>query len=227
MKLYHYTTLDALKSILHSDSFNLSSFCNSNDYKEKKWKVFNDGRTVDDYKYFSTCARQTPDGKSFMGFANGMLWYFYAQNHSGVCIELDSNKLDRLEKMHSGFVNYKDGVCHVDEQDAIDYLMEKRTCWNGENEYRYVFSADSLDISNFSQYVTAIYFGANMDWNSKEPIENYIKIKEKMLEHGSSNCNYYRMWFDANDGRTNRIDFELALNIEKAVKSTYRVEKLG
>lgn len=72
--------------------------------------------------------------------------------------------------------------------------MEKRTCWEGENEYRLIYK-DIEKINNFTDAISAIYVGADVD---KKNILNAYSFE------------IYKIYPDRNDGRLNRI---LANNI--------------
>ena len=192
--MYHYTKLNNFLKIFEDDTFLLSSFDNANDSKEKVRRVFENGEQICDFKYLSACDWNGLDnGLPLLSFSNSMLWYFYAENHKGVCIEFDKLKLKDLpvKPVIEGKVQYKRGVTRIDEQSIKDYILEKRPCWIGENEYRMVFK-NVERIPNICSYISAVYFGANV-------------CVEKICCSIPEGICKYRMYYDSNDGRLNRM----------------------
>ena len=197
MKLYHFTKFDNCIKIISENKLLLSSFKNANDYKELSKKEFEGDKKILDYKYFSTCSDEDRITKlSLQSFSNAMMWYFYGDKHKGVCIEFDQNKIKSITDkiVESRGVIYKNGVTHVDNQTILEYLMEKRECWEGENEYRFIFPNNITCIDGINDCITGLYFGADLErkkWISLSFPEN-IKL--------------YTMYVDKTDGRLNRLE---------------------
>ena len=99
--------------------------------------------------------------------------------------------MDKIIKY--GYINYRGGVTHIDKQSLLSYLLEKRLCWQGENEYRFIFLNTAPDIVNINSCITSVYFGAN--------------LKDENLHscHLPANAILYKMYVDKTDGRLNRI----------------------
>lgn len=194
MKLYHYTSLEKFSNIWKGEQFNLSLFENANDSKEKLARTFESGESINDYKYISTCAGENRRGMEIQSFANNMLWHYYGDKITGVCIEFDSYKLcSAPEKpLKCGMVKYRRGVTHIDNQPILKYLMEKRPCWRGEYEYRLIYKKEVTCIKNIRSYITAIYIGLNYEEALKE------------LSSLNITCDIYKISIDGFDGRLNR-----------------------
>ena len=219
MKLFHYTTLENLLKILDSNTFILSSFNKANDYKERIEKFpFLYHKNIDEYRFLSTSFEEIDS----LGHMNGMLWYFYGDKHRGVCIELQLEQLKKLNPLKEDKIKYKDGVTHIDNQNELEYLMEKRNCWQGESEYRFLFD-DRKEIPNFSKYINAIYLGANV---------KYIKcvneeLKQLLKNNDKENCIIYEMSFDKKDGRMNKLDARVSTMVRPITEEMYDFRNLN
>lgn len=197
--LYHYTSLECFEAILRNDVFLLSSFENANDYKEKICRDFPNKEKILEYNYLSTCAGVNWDGISILSFSNSMMWYFYGNKWEGICIEFKKNRLlSETSPCKHGMITYRDGVSHIDNQNLLNFLMEKRTCWNGENEYRLIYPANKKSIFQISKYINAVYLGPNM---TEQNIHSICR------ELDDKNIQQYNTYFDKIDGRINRILF--------------------
>lgn len=192
MLLYHYTTLENFIKIIKEDAFKLSSFERANDYKEKSQRIFDAGVKIQDYKYFSTCAGERKDKMSIRSFSNSMMWYHYGDKCRGVCIEFDLDSILALQvkPLKNDWINYRDGVRHIDKQPVLEYLMEKRTCWQGENEYRLIYSHTANLLQGITSCITGIHWGIDLN----PPITTKIK--------------QYQIYVDSEDGRFNRFELK-------------------
>lgn len=198
MLLYHYTKYNSFISIITDKQFALSSFENANDYKDKyALKHFDFSKL----KYLSCCKEKNVGKISLMSWSNSMMWYHYAGNYSGVCIEFDGNKIlnDFSDKiLVNGNVIYRDGVTHIDKQicenDLKGYVLEKRRCWIGEDEYRIVFK--NLDrISDISNYINLVYVGSCISDDNFKKLVDLVNGKFQI----------HKMNTDKTDGRQNRF----------------------
>ena len=191
--LYHYTSLIKFQSIIRDNKIILSQFQNANDFKERIKGVKTVEQSTERYRYFSTCDDSNEKGFPIKSFLNAMMWYHYGDKCNGVCIEFDKNKMVNMpEKPIRGErVNYRNGVSHIDEQSLLEYLMEKRTCWCEENEYRFIFENVEF-IDNIKDYITSIYLGIN------------VKVDDvgKLI---NENIKIYKIYTDSTDGRFNRL----------------------
>lgn len=191
-RLYHYTKYSSFVDIIKTNEFLFSDFINANDYKEKAVR-HKDG--ICRYKYISFTYNQELE---LYSYTNSPMWYFYADKGTGVCICFDKSKLlKEVKVVKGGFVNYRDGVTHIDAQTIDEYLMEKRKVWKYEDEYRILVDAEHKSISNILEYITAVYVGPEV---SEEGI-NFIC---QMLPESIS---VFRIYVDKTDGRYNSMDY--------------------
>lgn len=192
--LYHYTTLDRFFRISESKEFILSSFTKANDYKEKIRINFPDNMELSNYNYLSTVYDRNEKGMIKLSFGNGMMWHFYGDKGCGVCIEFLKEELLKTNSLTQGRITYRDGVSHIDTQTILEYLMEKRTCWAGENEYRFLYQEDIKSIPDIHNYISGIYFGPGVsDDDIKKGCRYWTAI------------NKYKVYNDNYDGRYNRL----------------------
>lgn len=190
--IYHYTNLNALQKILKTNEFIFSDFAKANDYKEKSAKYKDE---ISKYKYISFTYDKELESYSY---TNAPLWYFYADKGHGACICFNKEKLLQATKtIRKGFVDYRNGVSHIDNQSIDEYLMEKRKDWLFEKEYRVIVDVDCHSIPNIIQYITAIYIGAEV---SEEEIGKFYHCIPK-------NISVFQMWIDIEDGRYQSIDY--------------------
>lgn len=199
--LYHYTKAENLISILETNQFKISLFEKSNDFKEKDSVLFKDsGRKVKDFRYLSFVNDDGP-----YGYQNDVMWYFYADKSSGVCLEVDRNilkKLIGLSIIKEGNIEYIKGITRVDklasEIDGIErFLMEKRSFWSFESEYRFLLSSDIENIPAFAECLSGIYFGPMIKDEDRQIIKNLILIKNNQTK-------LYNVSIDKYDGRLKR-----------------------
>ena len=168
-------------------------------------------RLVNDYRYMSLTADWKNDCEvRLLSFLNGMMWYHYGDKYSGVCIEIDIDKFqDKLKKdniklIKHGLIKYQDGVSHVDNQNIVEFLMEKRCCWASENEYRFLFPASITEIHIFNHCISGIYLGPKIE------TEKVFEFIDKF----NPSCEIYHMRVDKYDGRLNRYPINSAQLIE-------------
>lgn len=198
--LYHYTKAENLISILETNQFKISRFEKSNDFKEKNNVLFGD-KNVNDFRYLSFV---NDDG--LYGFKNEPMWHFYANESSGVCLEVDRAALKSLIEskiIKEGNIEYCNSITKTDilsyEPGGIEkFLMQKRTYWSFEREYRFLLSSDIEYVPTFVNCLSGIYFGPMIKHENKKKIIDLISIKNNQTK-------LYNVSIDKNDGRLIRI----------------------
>lgn len=187
MKLYHYTKYNTLvKYILPTMKLKLSSLSNTNDPTEGSPKfVYAESDPIlhnmeqdseqpkavyfseyQKYKFISLCG----DKNGIEGWRISSMWAHYAQNHRGVCIEIDTDKLILPETLNGDWIDYSGKVPppFTREQEITKYfqdnyisiLFTKSAEWEYEQEYRFVSANEEyLDITGA---ITHIYCGCRM-----------------------------------------------------------------
>ncbi len=211
MKLYHYTSLESFSKIWMSHSLLFAESKGTNDvFESQKFlsidhcKIpYNGEETeleaqghfnkmfwaeVNKYKQISLI-QDYKDGT--MGYASPMMWGHYAQKGKGVCIELESEKINFPENgcAHKAveytkevpIINLTDGVDLHTEELIRDYIrnnidtifFKKHRHWEHENEYRVISDTEvALDIKDA---IANVYLPYN-----EEDIE--FQIVEKLVE---------------------------------------------
>ena len=177
MKLYHFTSFNTFIKIWHSKKLLFQPFYNVNDRLERSKFVkipdfSNESKSqlnkldnqLASYRQISLLSDYS---ESIKGFMSSVMWGHYGDKGNGVCIELDSDKLNLLDptiKKHK--VNYsieinaptleKEDDIQIFIDTHIDYFFFQKTKeWDGENEYRLVSRIQTeLDISNA---ISAVY----------------------------------------------------------------------
>ncbi|MBE6317582.1 MAG: DUF2971 domain-containing protein [Bacteroidales bacterium] len=187
MKLYHYTKYNTLvKYILPTMKLKLSSLFNTNDPTEgrpifvygeadpnhhnieqdslaPKTMYFNEYKK---YKFVSFCGNKN----NIEGWRISSMWAHYAQNHKGVCIEIDTDKLIVPDTIKGCWIDYngKFPPPFTREQNIEQYFQDndkfilytKSPEWEYEQEYRFISSSEEyLDITGA---ITHIYCGCRM-----------------------------------------------------------------
>lgn len=182
-KLYHYTNLEAFKSIWKSQELRFSSVLDVNDLTEhdryceiKKpnqlllMPAYHDIRKS--YKQISFTLDYSVQLKGWM---SPMMWGVYGKSGNGVCIEFDFEKINIDENIISKEIIYEETlkktftlpitaqsikdirkfVCENKE----DIFFTKHISWQEEKELRLISNiTENLDVSNA---ITAVYLQKN------------------------------------------------------------------
>lgn len=98
-------------------------------------------------------------------YSNYLLWSYYAQGHSGVCIEYEVNKLP--QNVIKRCVKYRKSIPTFDrekpdKEQAIDCLTQKLTFWRNEEEIR-LLSYDSHSSDMKIGEMKSITIGSRFD----------------------------------------------------------------
>ena len=202
MKIYHYTNYCALKKILKIMCLKYGNFKNTNDPSEflryssvpysalvqvDKSLVFETFYTkVHSYKPLSFSI----DGGR-PGWQLPCMWAHYGDNHKGVCIELDLEKLS-IDKIMHAKIKYIESipVCNflmnytgkektfseiVDNyisHNMTTLFFSKEQDWESEQEYRLI-AINENSVLNIENAITGIYLGARFE-KSVRTIRSYI-----------------------------------------------------
>ncbi len=197
MKLYHYTKYNTLiECILPTMKLKLSSLLNTNDptegspkfvYGEPNPTIHNMEQEIErpkaiyfneykKYKFVSFCGNKN----NIEGWRISSMWAHYAQNHKGVCIEIDTDKLIIPDTIKGYWIDY-DGKLpppFTREQNIEQYfqnndkyiLFTKSPEWEYEQEFRFISSSeDYLDITGA---ITHIYCGCRICSQNQEHINS-------------------------------------------------------
>lgn len=214
MKLYHYTTFTNFCSIWIQQKLKFSEWTNCNDiyerdkiyklsqhsseyngkkcpierFKQFKSNVFEE---VEQYKQISFCV----DSKDCAGYASPMMWGHYARDYqrSGVCLEIDSSKINFPKGIYQKKVSYNRNLkpthiigVNAELEDAAqtfviknkkNLFFRKHWHWKYENEYRLVSKkCPALDISGA---ISNIYV-LGEDIITLQSIRDIVKDSEKV-----------------------------------------------
>lgn len=176
MNLYHYTSFDTFVKIWLSGKLRFGEVQNVNDIQEYGLPIsaptypqralilkFDELRLK--YKQISLAM----DFDDMEGCMSTLMWAYYADKSKGVCIRLDSEKIDFSDCLHSPVTYNKtqNGIkigqkisttselrkFIIDNKE--DIFFTKYANWDRENEYRIV--SDKLDYLDISEAITGIY----------------------------------------------------------------------
>jgi hypothetical protein len=179
--VYHYTKWERLLNIMDT-GFRLSVLASMNDPRESKdWILhtvsYESGVTVDrkalndavaDYKRkirvgaFCRDLRPTSDrAPSLRGYGRPRMWAQYAENHSGVCIVLDRERLNQA--IHSKYPDHAGSwvrdsevryVTSYDDPSSIAIEYREGDVQSCVNEY-------------FTRYGDSLFFTKHVDWHDE------------------------------------------------------------
>lgn len=171
-----------------------------------------------------------------------LLWAYYADSHSGFCIEYDLNKLQELNKVSAVFdVIYQKEIPRIDEktviqQNDIGEILKltsgrKSEKWKHEQEIRACIEPYGRFDYDY-RAITAIYFGLKMPENNNELGElndslphSYSKVSqnEVMKTLQGRGIKYFQMHLESNSYKIGYTE------IEDLYKSAppYKTKNLG
>lgn len=129
------------------------------------------------------------------------MWAHYGDNHKGVCIEIDLEKLCIDDNFLKRRVNYVESIpvndfrnpdyyidskadSMIDElikKNNYEILFTKESDWVVEQEFR-IITNQNIDFIGISNAITGIYFGVRNRITSKR-----IKLFEKLLSKSTEN----------------------------------------
>lgn len=190
MTLYKYKSVEHLEDVIVTKRLFASRFDKLNDPME--WAFINeDGgkdaieALVEDTrkeKYRICCLSKS--------IQYGLMWSMYADEHRGVCIELEVNNDGYLNKSELSSIDtatwyYGDVVYEscapiltIDDirQNICQVLWTKSVQWLHENEVRYVTKTDNADNPAFLPItIKKIYLGKRMDKAKAKELQEICK----------------------------------------------------
>ncbi|WP_068471925.1 DUF2971 domain-containing protein [Saccharicrinis aurantiacus] len=241
--LYHYTTTESLtKGICVTNSIRLNEIIKVNDpldYKDRLVKTkqiifgnheealaHNDRRRsfenllIERWGRNSKIASFAIDNveEGIMGYQLANLWTYYAENHQGICLKFEKEKLLNffdnnfkiLKPMHQE-VKYQNMIPHVKFEDKYsdDYLLgvidnkvslffSKLKVWDREQEYRLIcFSKNKYEFIPIDGFLEEIIFGQQTNKETELLICNKFK-----------NIKYSKMNYFAGDGKFEKMELD-------------------
>jgi len=219
MKLYHYTKYSTLIKILSNYSLKYGDFTNTNDptefyrlsgvpYSDYTIKFGSKDlfdsfyKKVNMYKPISLSI----DVEGREGWQIPIMWAHYGDNHKGICIEIDYDKLHFSECEVFCRVKYTNGIPQhfflenaKNDDNNFDQIIDeyilknrelllftKETTWKFEQEFRIIsYKGEYLNIKDA---ITGIYFGLKNSKNDKK-----VKKIEKILKDSDISLYNLRM----------------------------------
>lgn len=156
-----------------------------------------------------------------------LLWAYYADSHSGFCIEYDLNKLQELNKISTVFdIIYQKEIPVIDEkialqQSDIEEILKltsgrKSEKWVHEEEIRICIEPHGKFDYDY-RAVTAIYFGLKMPKNNNELDKHnhslpssYSKVSqnEVMKTLQGRGIKYFQMHLESNSYKIGYTEIE-------------------
>jgi len=223
-KVYHYTKLTtAIEYILPRMELRTNNLHRMNDPKENQpWSFA--GRNIDyqasypdTYSHTTHIDHQYKLGDEIKGscqilcfvkdnplngYLNEIMWAHYADNHKGVCLEIDveiflndnaENMGDhRFEEVLYGghdrlFFSWDRELTKEQNIDRFvkarykDLFLKKSTYWERENEQRLVIFGGSQKYLSIKNSLTGLYFGLQIPNSYRPSIDSLIDEKQTTL----------------------------------------------
>ena len=229
MKLYHYTTLDSFSKIWVSKAIRFSDSLKTNDlfeqrkglpafnqlYTMKKFHSILDAakafeklylKELSLYKQISFVMDYYDEAQNFIceGWQSSMMWGQYAHNQIGVCIEIDSEKLQIDKKRFEAKVDYRKDMPTLPQEERVictkkfvkEYIQKnldtiffvKHNHWSHENEYRMVKRGEREMFLSIANAITNVYV-YSVDDISAEIVNRLIPKDVKL----------YALWIEQRD----------------------------
>ncbi|MDB5748555.1 MAG: hypothetical protein JWP72_3403 [Massilia sp.] len=173
-------------------------------------------------------------------FENKLMWAHYADQHRGCVLELDKFFDNEPRGLRAGYVRYHENLepasnpldillCGETKEASMalidDVVFSKRTLWNYENEYRYLFNESFGEITTTIDMATnnrtikvknqpeVLYTDVPFSLNTIKSItfgvrantEDIDQISGMLIDKGST-ASFYQMQMQ--DGRVVRTDLE-------------------
>jgi len=226
MKIYHYTKYETFMSYISPRMvLRYSEFIKTNDYSEfSKYAILPylpENKSLIPYQEFYKKVNQfkllcfSADSKSKYGWNLPCMWAHYGERNKGVCIELESDKIELKGSIKSRNVLYNDDIPVIDfrkdtrffaeskeernlvideyiQKDDYKILFLKESDWSIEQEYRIVggISEEYLDISNA---ITGIFFGLGSHYSD----EKIISLMKNLDNANRSDINIYYLKYNS------------------------------
>lgn len=150
-------TIKKIYNYLNTKTFSLEEFINAID------KGFIEDKRVMKLNCKISCFSEIWDSI--------LMWSYYANNHSGICIEFDMSKLDRNDELTSqiyrGMSKVQYSPIRADVQylntptSGLNFLATKADVWSHEHEWRLICETE-MEYLPFD-CVSNVYIGVNYD----------------------------------------------------------------
>ena len=219
-KIYHYTKLGtAIEHILPKLSLRTSGLDKMNDPKEnqpwafggrnidyKSWypESYNNDTHIEHQKKLGLEIKASCQALCFVkdkpkkGYLNEIMWAHYAENHKGICIELDKDRfIQENTRLLSDYafesVNYgihkrvsmiasngtkREEIDRIVKVNYKELFYKKSRDWKTENEVRLLtFNSDQLFLS-IKESLTGLYLGLSFPYNYLPSIDYLIDTKQ-------------------------------------------------
>lgn len=203
--VYHYTTVDtALNYILKSNTLKVSRMTNTNDPKESKSWLFemgtNENANLDKYNMWDLSAElddliktttflicfskdQKLTGNHLndlprRGYGHSRMWAQYANNHSGVCLVFDNEKLgDAFHDSFKEFSYYAQNINYIDryigERDDSSYIVNI--------DYLEKLGLQEYALCHADTYKDRLFFEKLKDWENENEYR-WVLFGEKGMD---------------------------------------------
>lgn len=167
--LYNYMTLDRFYNLLYTKIWEFSDYKTANDYRERCSYLLKDmdGDACERLKCIRySCFSQKKDISP--------MWYFYAGNYSGVCLEINVKKMKEKFGKYVEFyyINYlpMNNFSDIEQNshyDLVEYLLIKNGNWEYKKEVRMFYTPKDNEGSFFDilPCISKIYIGRDCPLN--------------------------------------------------------------
>jgi hypothetical protein len=244
-KIYHYTTLkNALEYILPKKQLRTNSLHNMNDPKENQlWSFGGGGMGINElypdvYSLENHIDLQYKLGDEIKsscqilcfvndnpqkGILNEMMWAHYADNHRGICLEIDSEKFiqeNEEQLMEYAFepVTYgahaqlifwgnrnlgkDDNIKSFVKKEYKQLFLRKSIYWEHENEKRLLIFNALQKYLSIKESLVGVYMGLSMPYSYRPSMDNLVNETHTKIYDLVYQSNTIEAWQrDKNDFR--------------------------
>lgn len=205
--LYHYTSLESFLKIWTTKSLLFSEASRVNDILESHkslWSQVLDLSIIRQFQEKVYSYKQislTMDYDSYIkGCMSRMMWGHYGQKGEGVCIEMNSSKLN-LDNLLAGPIKYSNQPLSMPQlpsgtktiQDIENFILQNKNLffftktndWAGENEFRII--SDSQKFLDITDAIECVYVTSSQSITC-QCVEELVKDKVpvKFFHHNIS-----------------------------------------
>jgi len=136
------------------------------------------------------------------GILNAMMWAQYAQNHRGLCLEIDQDKF--IEENNAEFIDFFFETVTYGSHESLFFwadrnltkdenikafvkkeykklFLHKSTYWERENEKRLLLFHPSQKYLSIKKSLTGVYIGLSMPYSYRPCIDNLIDEQQTII----------------------------------------------
>jgi hypothetical protein len=180
MKIYRYRVFDErTKKIINSEEFFFGDWKDMNDPMEGFFEYFEHEHTKNEITELKNSKNAYGICCFSKEYNNILLWSHYADNHKGICIEIEvDDVLCKNQNISFEDIKYKSNIPKLvdstNQQDRAKWLLSRKTIlWNYEKEVR-AFCKGSKTLHKIGK-ISKLFIGLRCPSNIKEELKLLCK----------------------------------------------------